>query len=192
MATAFTHAFVGAALATVTSKPIPRSLVVIVAAALSVLPDIDALAFRFGIPYADVFGHRGFTHSLLFAALLACTASLLFIKYTPLFTKHWFALVALLFIATSSHGVLDALTDKGLGVGFFIPFDNGRYFFPVRPLATSPVSINRFFSGNATAILRTEIYWVWLPVLVAILPLWFWRAIMNRRRKFRDNNLSNG
>ena len=35
----------------------------------SLLPDADVLAFKFGIAYADAFGHRGFSHSLLFAGL---------------------------------------------------------------------------------------------------------------------------
>ena len=37
-----------------------------------------------------------------------------------------------LFLSTASHGVLDALTDGGLGVAFFSPFDQTRYFFPFR------------------------------------------------------------
>jgi inner membrane protein len=40
-------------------------------AVCSVLPDFDVVGFRFGIRYADFWGHRGFTHSLIFAALLA-------------------------------------------------------------------------------------------------------------------------
>jgi len=39
--------------------------------ACSVMPDLDVIGFRFGIRYGDFWGHRGFTHSLLFAALLA-------------------------------------------------------------------------------------------------------------------------
>jgi hypothetical protein len=35
----------------------------------SVVPDLDVVGFRFGIRYGDFWGHRGFTHSLLFAAL---------------------------------------------------------------------------------------------------------------------------
>ena len=34
---------------------------------LSLLPDADVIGFRFGIRYADAWGHRGATHSLLFA-----------------------------------------------------------------------------------------------------------------------------
>nr|HRC76832.1 rhodanese-like domain-containing protein [Kouleothrix sp.] len=32
------------------------------------------------------------------------------------------------------HGVLDAMTDGGLGVAFFAPFSATRYFFPFRPI----------------------------------------------------------
>jgi hypothetical protein len=39
------------------------------------------------------------------------------------------------FLATASHGVLDATTNGGLGVAFFSPFDNRRYFLPWRPSA---------------------------------------------------------
>src|SRR5438270_432470 len=37
----------------------------------SVIPDFDVIGFRLGIHYGDFWGLRGFTHSLLFAALLA-------------------------------------------------------------------------------------------------------------------------
>ncbi len=44
-----------------------------------------------------------------------------------------------LFVATISHGILDALTDGGLGVAFFAPFVNTRYFFPWTPIKVSPI-----------------------------------------------------
>src|SRR4051794_25124040 len=43
--------------------------------ACSMLPDIDVIGFSFGIPYDDMFGHRGFTHSLFFAAVVAAVAA---------------------------------------------------------------------------------------------------------------------
>ena len=33
------------------------------------LPDVDVIAFSLGIPYDDMIGHRGFTHSFFFAAI---------------------------------------------------------------------------------------------------------------------------
>lgn len=72
-------------------------------------------------------------------------------------------LVAALFLATASHGALDAMTDGGLGVAFFAPFDPDRYFFPWRPIRVSPISIGRFFSPRGLAILENEARVVWIP-----------------------------
>lgn len=56
MPTIFTHPAVAIALR-------PRHL--LVASLLTILPDIDVVAFGLGIPYGSTFGHRGFTHSIL-------------------------------------------------------------------------------------------------------------------------------
>src|SRR5438445_202449 len=40
------------------------------AAVAPVAPDADVLAFAFGIPYEDMLGHRGLSHSLLIAAVI--------------------------------------------------------------------------------------------------------------------------
>lgn len=53
----------------------PRLLAAGVIAAM--LPDADVLAFALHVPYADAFGHRGASHSLLFACVLAMLAALL-------------------------------------------------------------------------------------------------------------------
>jgi inner membrane protein len=142
-----------------------------------VLPDADVLAFSVGIPYEHVMGHRGLSHSVLFAV---CTASL--------FT--WLAVRAargdipvgrlwvFLFLATASHGLLDALTDGGLGVAFLAPFSDERYFFPWRPMVVSPISIRRFFSGRGLAVVASEILVVWVPAMLAVAV-----AIVLRRRR---------
>ena len=44
-------------------------------AVCAMLPDLDVIAFFFGIPYGDMFGHRGFTHSFFFAALVGAVAA---------------------------------------------------------------------------------------------------------------------
>lgn len=64
MPTVITHAAVplcfGAGLGL---KVIPPRLL-FAGVVLAMLPDADVLAFKFGIAYGNVFGHRGFTHSL--------------------------------------------------------------------------------------------------------------------------------
>ena len=45
--------------------------------ASSFAPDLDVLAFAFGIPYAHDFGHRGATHSIAFALMWGVLVGLL-------------------------------------------------------------------------------------------------------------------
>src|SRR5258708_23223463 len=111
----------------------------------SILPDADVRVFPLGISYEDVLGHRGLSHSLVFALVLSLIASFLALPRVP---RWWtrFLLVSYFFVVTASHGILDAMTDGGLGVAFFAPFDDRRYFLPFRPIKVSPVG-RSFFSA---------------------------------------------
>jgi len=127
--------------------------------ACSVLPDLDTVGFRFGIPYGHVLGHRGLTHSLSFAVVLAVIAAAL---HRRLNTGPAQAFLFVL-LSTASHGILDALTAGGLGVAFLSPFSNQRYFLPWRPIAVSPIGVSRFFSEWGFRVIRSELQWVWAP-----------------------------
>src|SRR4051794_23674241 len=71
MASAFSHAIVAGALGTALWRPGMPARFLVVGAFFSVLPDLDVVGFNFGIQYADLLGHRGLTHSLVFAAGMA-------------------------------------------------------------------------------------------------------------------------
>jgi inner membrane protein len=165
MASPFSHAVAALSIGTCFYRPQIPKRVWVAGVLCSVIPDLDAIGFRFAIHYGDFWGHRGFTHSLVFAALLAGVVAL---------TIFWrggagigrFALFAYLFLATASHGVLDAMTDGGLGVAFFSPFDNERYFLPWRPIHVSPIAVHRFFSARGFAILQNEAVWIWVPAIL--------------------------
>jgi len=129
----------------------------------SLLPDVDVVAFAFGIPYNDVFGHRGLSHSILFAVIVAVAVSLLFFRGVKSFSRGWFGLVVYLFACTASHSVLDAMTDGGLGVAFFAPFDNTRIFFPWRPIQVSPIGLSAFLSTRGLSVVLSELVWVGVP-----------------------------
>jgi len=73
--------------------------------------------------------------------------------------------------ATASHGVLDAMTDGGLGVAFLAPFDDARYFLPWRPIPVSPISASRFLSEHGLAIMQAEVLLIWLPAAILLLVL---------------------
>lgn len=164
MASAFSHAIVAASIGTAFWRPGTPKRLWALGALFSIAPDFDFIGFRLGIPYGDLLGHRGLTHSLAFAAAMA-TAGLL---VCPGRTAWWY-----LFLATASHGVLDAMTDGGLGIAFFSPFSNVRYFLPWRPIAVSPIGVTEFFSQRGLDVLRSESKWVWLPsaIFAAIFSL---------------------
>ena len=71
MPTVLTHPAVPLAIGLGLGKDVIPPPLLIAGVAVSVMPDLDVLAFRYGISYASNFGHRGFSHSLLFAAALA-------------------------------------------------------------------------------------------------------------------------
>ena len=69
MASAFTHAFVAVAAGKVYAREPMGWRFWVASIALSILPDLDVIGFAFGIRYEDFLGHRGFSHSIVFAGL---------------------------------------------------------------------------------------------------------------------------
>lgn len=107
---------------------------------LAMLPDADVVGFRFGIQYGDLLGHRGISHSVAFAAVVAgLTAAGLVARAQD---RRGAGAVALaLFLAAVSHPLLDMLTDGGLGVALWAPLSPERLFFPVTPIPVSPIGV---------------------------------------------------
>jgi inner membrane protein len=88
----------------------------------SVIPDLDGIGFFFGIPYNHIFGHRGFLHSPLFGLLLSIFLVSIFFSNLETFSKQWFFYILFFFLLSSSHGIVDAFTNGGLGVAFIDSF----------------------------------------------------------------------
>jgi inner membrane protein len=134
----------------------------VVGAVCSMLPDLDVIGLRLGVPYGSLFGHRGFSHSVLAAGVMGILAMLMCFR-----RKMWaLPLASYLVLAMLSHGILDALTSGGMGVGFFAPFDNTRYFLPWRPIRVSPLALSRIFSTSFWAVLGSEMRWIVAPAAV--------------------------
>jgi inner membrane protein len=143
---------------------------------LPILPDADALLTPW-IPYAHPFGHRGFTHSLVFAMLTGIVTAVLAVsgKWA---SGHSFLKLAIFFTAiTASHGLFDAMTSGGLGVAFFAPFDNTRYFLPWRPIPVSPMSAAGLMTTRGFRVIQWEFALFWLFAIAA--------ALWDRRRAAR-------
>jgi inner membrane protein len=172
MPSIFSHAVVAVALGTGYPAPPPSSRVWLLSIACSILPDIDVVGHAVGIPYRSVWGHRGITHSFAFAAVLAlAVVSLAFLQAEPL-SSPWWSLVIYFFAVTASHPILDAMTNGGLGVAFFAPFENSRYFLPWRPIEVSPIDVRAFFTSRGLAVLQSEFVWLWIPSVMWIAAAW--------------------
>jgi len=128
--------------------------------ALSLLPDADVIGFRFGVKYSAAWGHRGASHSLLLAVALGGAIGLL----APLFgaPRRRTAVCAILVLA--SHGLLDTLTDGGLGCALLWPFDHTRFFAPWQPIPVAPIG-RAFFSARGLRVALEELA-LFFPALV--------------------------
>ena len=161
MASIFGHAVVGFTISKILSNKNSK-LLLFFAIASTILPDIDLLAFSFNVPYEHPFGHRGFTHSILFAMLWATLLMFIFGRINKII--WWIGI----FLSTISHGILDAMTSGGKGVGFFIPFDNNRFFFSFREIVVSPIGIGKFFSEWGIQVIISEIKYIVFPCFLLL------------------------
>jgi inner membrane protein len=164
MPTVLTHPVAAVALGSVSGV---RRRAIIAGAVLAVLPDADVyLARALHVADAHWLGHRGFTHSLVFAAVLATVLALALRQPRRGSAGPW-PLALFLAACGASHGVLDAMTDGGPGVMLFWPFSSDRVFLPWRPIPVSPIG-RGFFSEYGLHVFVSELEWIWLPCAVAI------------------------
>lgn len=162
MASAFSHIAIPIALNIALGRRFVSWRLLFLAMFLSVAPDLDSVAFKLGIPYESPWGHRGFTHSILFAVLIA----LAMMRFAEFFKSSRKAVFFVSFVSMLSHGILDACTNGGLGVAFFWPVTDERYFLPWREIVVSPISVSRFFTERGLRVISSEIIYIWVPCLL--------------------------
>src|SRR4051794_24298521 len=104
MATLYTHSIVGLGIASIYARRRMPLLFWGLAAFLPIVPDFDCFSSAY---YGSPWGHRGCTHSLLFALWLSVLAASLTFRY---FRVSFWSLSALFLIIVATHGLLDALT----------------------------------------------------------------------------------
>jgi membrane-bound metal-dependent hydrolase YbcI (DUF457 family) len=171
MPSSFSHAMIAVAGGSIIA---PRRLLrpfLIAGAICAVLPDIDAIGRPFYGREGDLQflgGHRGFTHSLLFAPLLG-----LAVACATLGSARWHGyrvrLGIFIALATFSHPLLDTITSIGVhtdGVQFLYPFSTHRYTMS-RHLVHGPFS---------------ELFYLFLPLLFLTRFAWHVRGIPWPRR----------
>jgi inner membrane protein len=171
VASAFGHVAVAYALGKTFRLPISAWRLWSFSVVCCLLPDVDVVGFFVGIPYGHMWGHRGFTHSIVFAVLVGLVVPRLVSSTISYWTPTYWMSALYFSLVTMSHGFLDSLTDGGLGIAFFAPFDSTRYFFPFRPLTVSPIGITQFFSKWGMGVLLSEFMWIGIPVGIWLVVL---------------------
>src|SRR6185312_15250501 len=137
--------------------------------ALSLLPDIDVVGFMRGVPYGAEWGHRGATHSLTLAVVGGIIVGL---GARVLRVRRPLRITLLAVVVLASHGLLDTLTDGGLGAALLWPFSLHRFFAPWQPIPVAPIG-PAFFTLDGAMIAATE--------LVLFLPLWLYAFRIRQR-----------
>jgi inner membrane protein len=167
MPTIISHAAVPLAIGLGLGRNIVSPRLLVAGLVASVVPDLDVLAFRFGVAYSDQLGHRGFSHALLFAVILGALAALL----AERLDARRLTAFAFVSLAAASHGLLDMLTNGGLGVAYLWPFSDHRFFFHERVIQVAPLSLRRLFRPAGLAVAKSELLWIWLPAVATLLAL---------------------
>lgn len=136
----------------------------------AILPDLDGIGYLFGLNYNSFLGHRGFSHSLSFIII----AALVFAKLTNpkirLKSKNFALYFLNFFIIGALHLMLDALTNGGLGIALFSPFNNQRFFVPWQPIQVSAILPQYFFRLNGLSVIKSELLLLIIPsILLSII-----------------------
>ena len=146
---------------------------------------LDVVVYPLGLNAPHIFGHRGLTHSLPFAAIAAALVVRLLFRARE-WHSSWPRLWLLFFAAIASHGLLDALTNGGQGVALLRAALSARAGtrrgrrFSCRRSASA-----RFSPSYGLRVLRNEMLWLWLPsVLIAV------AARLVRRRSSRTRAIA--
>lgn len=156
MPTILSHPAVPLALAAIAGRKHITPALLAAGIVASMLPDADVLGH--GIYRHGILGHRGLSHSLLFAVVWAGLGAICFRKRRR--TAFIF-----IFLAMASHGMLDAATDGGSGIAFFSPIYNHRYFWPWTPIEVSSLGFRRVFTERFITVLGSEFRWIWAPCI---------------------------
>lgn len=182
MPTILTHAVVGGCAAGSVNPERTSVRFWLLSILVPILPDGDVIGFTVGIPYGHLLGHRGFFHSLVFALLLALLVGGVFFWKSVFREKRWW-IIPYFFVLAASHGILDAFTNGGLGIGLLSPVDQTRYFAPITPIPVSPLGIRRVLGWRGLQLLIWECVLVWVPTVVLMLSIRWYRC---KRRKNTD------
>jgi len=155
------HAVAGLAITTAFHRDrLPRRTWAL-AAFCAVAPDLDWFVSLLPLHRGHVLNHRGVSHSLFAAVLLATVVFFLAIRRDQRRGDLWLCLT----VSALSHGLLDALTAGGVGVALFMPFSATRWACLWQPGHVAPLPLGRDHTYAFLASLWAEALWIGIPAL---------------------------
>jgi inner membrane protein len=131
------------------------------AAFCAMAPDFDWFVSLLPLHRGHFLNHRGVTHSLFAAVLLA--AVVYFIAFRP--HQRRGAVWLCLTVAALSHGLLDACTSGGVGVALFMPFSETRWACIWQPGHVAPLPRGADTWAFLSSI-WSEAMWIGMPAVV--------------------------
>ena len=137
------------------------------AVAIACWQDVDYATLAFEVRPNEMLGHRGLTHGLLIAALAALVVAFGWFRELR-GTRAFRTVLAFLFFAAASHGLLDAATGGDIGVALFAPLTNARLSFPFKLVASCPGGIDEMFGYWGIMTVANEILYVVFPLKLLV------------------------
>jgi inner membrane protein len=172
--TPITHMVAGIAVATtVRPHPTPRRFWLL-AAFCAAIPDIDIIWSPYGISTDDMWGHRGITHSIPVAIVIAGLAARVGFAGTQwrgFRLRFWLAFA----LAGVSHGLLDSLTQFAGWVALFAPFTAQRFYIPFQVVSWYGPPFRTDSVGALVRMMGAEVVDIWLPSLVIFATALAWQ-----------------
>ena len=138
--------------------------------ALAMLPDADTFLLLCGVADRGLAGHRGFTHTPLFALLVGAIAVAIG-RARGWRRPPWTGFIATLLVA--SHELLDAMAQDGRGMLFLWPLSMHRYHFPFRPIPDIPTGLQIFSRlGLRQLLIETALFFPLIADSLSWQALW--------------------
>lgn len=133
------------------------------------LPDIDTVAALWLPPYQNVIVHRGFTHSVLFALVVALLLAVGASRWQQDKKISWGSFFIFFLLQFLVHDLLD--TFNAYGTGLLEPFSHERFAFHLLYVADPLLTIWPAASVLGLVLLKNQSAYRWRWVLAGLLPV---------------------
>lgn len=168
-----THIVLGATLGEALAGPELRKRAMLFGAIAQSIPDIDVVAALWLDPASDLMAHRGFTHSILFVALLSPLLALAGDRWnrnSGLSRQGWLIFFG---VQMMTHIFLDSF--NAYGTGWFEPFSHQRIsfnvLFVVDPLYTIWLVVSAVVLLALANSKPSRARWAWFGLVMSSLYL---------------------